>query len=115
MYYGIDCTHIEMGWIDTQMIMDGTRKYSKKPNDAAAVIVNGLYRNRASIHYPFYFSFLMWYFGGMHPVLQQCISWISMPGPNEPNFVFRKYLKHKQDSSNDDDDEKEEEEEAVQL
>merc|ERR1712154_110128 len=97
MYYGIDCTHIEM-------VMDGTRKYSKKPNDAAAVIVNGLYRNRASIHYPFYFSFLMWYFGGMHPVLQQCISWISMPCPNEPNFVFRKYLKHKQD-----DDEKEEE------
>ena len=78
MYYGIDCTHIELGWIDTPMIVDGTRKYAKTSENAAAVIVNGLYRNRASIHYPFHFSFLMWYVGGLHPVLQQCISWISM-------------------------------------
>merc|ERR1711933_255251 len=118
MYYGIDCTHIEMGWIDTEMIMDGTRKYSKNVNDAAAVIVNGLYRNKASIHYPFYFSFLMWYFGGMHPVLQQCFSWMAMPGPNEPNFVFLKYLKQQQRSiqnEKEEESEQKDDEEAVQF
>merc|ERR1712048_1434506 len=71
MYYGIDCTHIEMGWVDTPMIMDGLRKYAKKPEDAASVIVNGLFRNKSSIHSPFYSSFLMWYFGGLNPVIQQ--------------------------------------------
>merc|ERR1712176_1108622 len=68
--------------------MDGLRKYAKKPEDAASVIVNGLFRNKSSIH----FSFLMWYFGGLHPVIQQCISWLCMPGPEEPNHVFQNYL-----------------------
>ena len=99
MYYGIDCTVINLGWIDTDMIAPGARKFAKSKETTATVIVNGLYRNKSSIHYPFHFSFLMWYIGGLHPVINNCIAWISMPGPGESNHVFENYI-----DDNDDDD-----------
>eukprot|EP01084_Bolivina_argentea_P144002 252757_1 len=92
MYYNIDCTVINLGYVDTNSIYSGVKKFAKSKENTASVIVNGLYRNKSSIHYPFHFSFLMWYIGSLHPVLNSCINWISMPGEEEPNHVFNKYL-----------------------
>ena len=109
MYYGIDCTVINLGWINTTMIAPGARKWAKSTESTATVIVNGLYRNKSSVQYPFHFSFLMWYIGGLHPVLNNCIAWISMPGPAESNHVFQRYIDDDGGVSYDFDDRKEEE------
>ena len=127
MYYQIDCTVINLGYVDTNMISGmgkGAKKWSKSAEDTASVIVNGLYRNKSTIHFPWHLSFIMWYVGGLHPVLNNCISWISMPGPREPNHVFSDYLDEengdgdgknerrmihnddKKEEENDDDDER---------
>eukprot|EP00484_Ammonia_sp_Unknown_P028337 CAMPEP_0197027878 /NCGR_PEP_ID=MMETSP1384-20130603/7738_1 /TAXON_ID=29189 /ORGANISM="Ammonia sp." /LENGTH=350 /DNA_ID=CAMNT_0042456797 /DNA_START=23 /DNA_END=1075 /DNA_ORIENTATION=+ len=92
MYYGVDCTVINLGWVDTPLIPQGAQRWSVSAEDTASVIANGLYRNKSSIEFPFHFSFLMWYVGGLHPVFRQCIAWIAMPGDAEPNHVFSRYL-----------------------
>ena len=78
----------------------------------AAVIINGLYRNKSVIQYPFHWSFLQWYLGSLHPVINCCINWLAMPGPAEPNHVFADYLGHEKvvvDSEESDEDEQKEE------
>jgi len=91
-YYKVDCTLINLGWIDTDQTPRGAKNYAKSPEDTAAVIINGLYRKKSVIQYPFHWSFLQWYLGTLHPVINYCINWLSMPGPDEPNHVFSRYL-----------------------
>mmetsp|Transcript_58004 Transcript_58004/g.96184 ORF Transcript_58004/g.96184 Transcript_58004/m.96184 type:complete len:388 (+) Transcript_58004:32-1195(+) len=91
-YYNIDMSVVQLGWVDTQSIPDAARKWSVSAENAASVIANGIYRNKSTIHFPFHFSFAMWYVGGLHPVLNSCIAWLSMPNANEANHVFANYL-----------------------
>merc|ERR1712079_517092 len=47
---------------------------------------------KSVIQYPFHWSFLQWYLGTLHPTVNCCINWLSMPGPKESDHVFARYL-----------------------
>eukprot|EP01084_Bolivina_argentea_P310752 537775_1 len=93
MYYNIDCTVINLGFIDTPMNGDNVAKLCKSVETTSEVIVNGLCRNKVTIDYPFHFSFIMWYIGSLHPILYSCISCIFKPDKEQCDTTFVDYLK----------------------